>query len=151
MLKFLQRLDSHKIKLNAGRPIEMRLFLSFLTVKTSPAEGDFLGKCNGWTRHYGPDDLEIGGGIVRGIEYLDVIQYKRNLDNPYNNYVNPFYLWEILNKEGRSFFLTFYEKDIKELRDKAQTAARKSVEYAEEMETFWKKLEEQSMEVSDNG
>lgn len=90
----------------------MDLFLSFLTIKVERSH-DHLGSCTGWTQlHNKGCQLIVRGGIVNGVEYLDSLQYGTRLSNPYNNYVNPFYLFDILNKEGKAFFLDYYADDI---------------------------------------
>jgi len=115
MNKFLSKLDKTKIKIHQGKNlIKMKLFLSFLTVKVKRNISCF-GSDTGWTEYVGENDLIITGGIYKNIEYLDSIQYKKNLDNPYNNYVNPLHLLKIFNEEGKKFFRDYYEKDIEEL------------------------------------
>ena len=90
----------------------MDTFISFLTVETEISR-DHLGVYNGWTQRFNNDlSLIIGGGIVNGFNYLDSIQYKKNLQNRYNNYCNPFYLFDIMTDEGKSFFVKYYESDI---------------------------------------
>jgi len=49
---------------------------------------------------------------VNGKEYLDHILYGKNLDNSYNNFVNPFYLFGIFNNDGKKFFLNYYSEEI---------------------------------------
>ena len=90
----------------------MDLFLSFLTVEVERSY-DHLGSSNGWTRLNNKQHrLIISGGVVGDTEYLDSIQYGTNLSNSFNNYVNPFYLFDILTKEGQSYFLEYYADDI---------------------------------------
>jgi len=109
---FIKKLSYDKIKINWNKnPVRMDLFLSFLTVETERSKG-FLGECTGWTQLTGDNGLIVSGGKVGGVEYLDHLQYKTKLDNPYNNYVNPLYLFEILNNEGKAFFLDYYSKEI---------------------------------------
>lgn len=112
MTNILKKLPSDQIKINWNKnPIKMADFLGFLTVETVKST-QHLGYYNGWTQYHGENGLVIGGGIV-GIEYLDSLQYGQKLSNPYNNYVNPFFLWEILNDEGKVFFLNYYAEEIK--------------------------------------
>lgn len=103
---FYSKLESDKIKINWNKnPIQMNEFLSFLTVEVVRSK-DHIGYCTGWTLLENESlNLKIGGGIVGSIEYLDTIQYGNNLSNSYSNYVNPFYIFPILNKEGQIFFL----------------------------------------------
>lgn len=137
MKRFLSKLSSNKIKINWNKnPIKMGDFLSFLTIETERGTGH-LGHDNGWTRHYGDNDLIVGGGFVKGVEYLDTLQYGKKLDNPYNNYVNPFYLFEILNDEGKEFFLDYYSEDIqKELKD-AASMLKSAQAHKDELSEFW--------------
>jgi hypothetical protein len=113
---FYAKLPSDKIKINwNARPIKMNQFLSFLTVKVERSR-DHLGSTNGWTRLENKElQLIICGGIVGNTEFLDSIQFGQNLDNRFNNYVNPFYMFSILTKEGRAFFLDYYKDDIEKL------------------------------------
>jgi hypothetical protein len=66
--------------------------------------------------YVGDDDLVIKGGRFREGEFLDSLQYKKNLNNPYNNFVNPFYLFEIMSDEGKKFFINYYREDIEALK-----------------------------------
>lgn len=104
--------DAYKINNHNSRLIEMNKFLSFLTFKTE-RRYDCLGSCNGWTEHRN-DDMQciISGGIYKGVQYLDRIQFGVKLANVWNNYVNPFYLFDYMTKEGRSFFIDYYKYDI---------------------------------------
>lgn len=112
MSEFLKTLSRDKIKINWNKnPVKMELFLSFLTVQVKRGT-NHLGHDTGWTRLYGDNDLVIRGGVVGGVEYLDGLEYRKKLDNAYNNYVNPFYLLDILNDEGKSFFLDYYSDEI---------------------------------------
>lgn len=141
MKKFLQKLPFDKIKINWNkRPIRMDQFLSFLTVDVEVSR-NHLGYENGWTRYYGDNGLIVGGGIIRysngSVEYLDSLQYGEKLDNPYNNFVNPFYLFEIMNDEGKRFFLEYYSEDIQKELDSAQKALKLAEEYKNELFEFW--------------
>lgn len=114
--EFYSKLPHDKVKINWNKiPIKMNLFLSFLTVPVEIIRGH-LGSDNGWTRKENKDHkLIIGGGIVNGSEWLDNIQFGTKLSNPYNNYVNPFFLMDIMTKEGIDFFLKYYNEDIEKL------------------------------------
>lgn len=107
------KLPSDKIKINWNKkPIKMSLFLSFLTVDVVISR-KHLGHDTGWTLRTNDDlKLKIRGGIVRGIDLLDSIEYGKNLSNPYNNFVNPFYLFDIMNDEGKDFFASYYKDEI---------------------------------------
>lgn len=140
MKKFFSKLDKDKIKINWNKkPIKMKLFLSFLTIETETGSGH-LGYDNGWTRHYGDNSLQIGGGIVGEVEYLDTIQYGKNMGNPYNNYVNPFYLFDIMNDKGKSFFIEYYSEEIQKELNSASKAFINSKEYKESLFDFWSGL-----------
>jgi hypothetical protein len=111
--EFYNKLDWDTIKINWNKnPIPMSDFLKFLTVKCDRSE-QHLGSSNGWTKLFNKDaKLEISGGVVNGIEYLDSLQYGERLHNPYNNYVNPFYLFDIMTHEGKLFFYNYYKPQI---------------------------------------
>ncbi len=126
MQEFYKSLSTDKIKINCNKmPIKMDLFLSFLTVKVN-RQKNFLGSDLGWTKLTGENCLEISGGIANGAEYLDNLKYKKNLNNPYNNYVNPFYLFEILTDSGKKFFVEYYADEI----GSVLTLAKNSVSHA---------------------
>jgi len=114
--EFYEKLKSDKIKINWNKnPIKMSEFLSFLIVPYERST-EHLGDRNGWTKLFNNEiKLEISGGIVNGIEYLDSIQYGAKLSNPYNNYVNPFYLFEIMTNEGKLFFSNYYKEEINQI------------------------------------
>lgn len=147
MKEFYSKLDSNKIKINRNKnPVKMELFLSFLTVGVERSISH-LGYSNGWTQLIGDNSLEIGGGKVGSVEYLNSIQYGKNLDNPYNNYVNPFYLFEIFNDEGKKYFLEYYSSDIERLlevvqtnADQARISAERAEVYKEKVVTFWEEI-----------
>ena len=118
MNKILSKLSSNKTNINWNKnPIDMDLFLYFLNVEVFP-QTKFLGSSTGWTQYQGDNNLIITGGRIGSKHYLDSIQYGKNLDNPYNNYVNPFYLFDIMNQEGKKFFLKYYKDDIDALLNK---------------------------------
>lgn len=118
-----KQLKCDKIKINWNKkPIEMEMFLSFLTVPVIRST-DHLGSSNGWTRLENEEiKLVISGGITNGKEWLDMIQYGEKLANQYNNFVNPFYLFDIMNDEGKRFFVSYYNEEIQKiLSDKDAT------------------------------
>ena len=110
---FYNKLKDDKIKINWNKnPIRMDLFISFLNVELIRSN-DHLGSNNGWTKLQNESiKLYIGGGIVDGIEYLDTLKYGEKLSNGYNNFVNPFYLLEIMNTDEQQFFSDNYIEDI---------------------------------------
>ena len=116
--EFWGKLDYDKFKINRTpieRLIQMDLFLSFLAVPVVKSH-DHLGCSNGWTLRKNEDHyLLISGGIMHGGERLDTIQFGNKLSNLYNNYVSPFYIFDILTKDGQLFFLEYYKKDIEQL------------------------------------
>jgi hypothetical protein len=119
MNSIFKELKNDKIKINWNKkPIRIDLFTSFLTIPTEIST-DHLGSDMGWTRRVNSAHLlEIGGGIVGGVNYLDSIKYGKNLANPYNNYVNPFFLFDIMTDEGKKFFIDYYKDDIEEIQNK---------------------------------
>lgn len=108
--------DKYKITAYNKNLIEMEKLKGFLVVDIKKGSG-FLGEDTGWTQYLGENDLLIKGGIFRGVEYLESIKYKKNLDNKYNNFVNPFYIFEILNDDGKAFFCNYYKDDINKILD----------------------------------
>jgi hypothetical protein len=146
----LRQITHKKIKISQNKkPIPMELFLSFLTVDVVRSK-KHLGSTNGWTLLMGEDNLQIGGGIVDRVEYLDCLKYKNKLDNKYNDFVNPFYLFDILSEEGKKFFLDYYADDIKAVLDKAEKeselAQRKAIaakEKKQQMSAFWGEMRKQ--------
>ncbi len=116
-----EQLLNDKIEINWNKkPIDMKFFLKCLNVPFTKST-NHLGSDNGWTRYENKDiKLEIGGGIVGGTEYLDRIQYGTKLQNPYNNYVNPFYLFDIINEDGKKFFIDYYKEDIEKILSSAK-------------------------------
>lgn len=123
MKAVIKNLKYDKIKINWNKnPIPMDLFLSFLTIPTEISR-NHLGSSNGWTKRFNTEhSLEISGGIVGGVNYLDSIIYRKNLHNPYNDYVNPFYLFEIMTDEGNRFFIDYYKEEIMLMKARANTS-----------------------------
>lgn len=137
MKEFLSKLKNDKIKINWNKnPIKMADFLSFLTVEVEKSERH-LGWDNGWTRYHGKDDLVIGGGVVNKVEYLDTLKYKRKLDNPWNDFVNPFYLFDIMTQEGKDFFLDYYKDEIEDQIKSANSAYERAKRHKTDVNTFW--------------
>ncbi len=110
---FYEKLDKGKIEIRQNdNPIKMSEFLSFLTIDVERSS-DHSGISYGWTMLFNAEyKLEIKGGIVRGVEYLHDLQFGTKLENRFNNYVNPFYLMDILNAKGRYFFYKYYKEEI---------------------------------------
>ncbi len=144
MKQYLRQLPHDKLKINQNKkPIPMELFLSFLTVDVVRSK-EHLGSCNGWTLFTGENNLQISGGVVNGVEYIDSLRYKKKLDNDYNDYINPFYMFDILNDEGKQFFFYYYADDIDAMLDKAQKASKSAQlkaiaakEQEQQMSVFW--------------
>ncbi len=116
--QFYKDLSNDKIKINFNKnPIRMDLFLSFLLVNT--VKVDCLGGWNGWTeRVNNQHNLIIEGGIMGDHEYLESIRYGTKLQNRYNNWVNPFYLFDIMTDKGKKFFIEYYQEEINEIIEK---------------------------------
>lgn len=128
-------------------PIRMDLFLSFLTVNVTRST-EHLGACNGWTELRGENNLQISGGIINGVEYLNNIKYMQNLHNAYNNYVNPFYIFDLLTDEGKQFFVDYCKTDIDKIINEANNrleAAKKQLESAidnqAKVSAFWEPIQ----------
>jgi len=117
-MTLIKELPHDKIKINWNKkPILMADFLSFLTIPVEKST-EHPGASTGWTRFFNKEyKLEVGGGIVNK-HYLDSLQYGHRLQNQYNNYVNPFYLFDVLTPEGKTFFLKYYEEDIQKIINK---------------------------------
>jgi hypothetical protein len=144
--EFYNKLQDDKIKINWNKkPIKMDVFLSFLTVPVVRSN-DHLGSDNGWTLLENEEiGLRVGGGVVGGVEYLDHLELGIKLSNPYNNYVNPFYLWEILNSQGRKFFFGYYADEISNtINDVAKTIEITENKLAQLKASHKKMVEEES-------
>ena len=109
------KLSDNKINTNFNnKPIEMKLFLSFLKVDVK--RSDIFGYGYGWTILENNEiNLKIRGALFDGKEWLESLQFGTKLQNKYDNYVNPFYLLDILTEEGVKFFLDYYKEDIDEI------------------------------------
>ena len=81
-----EKLKWDKIKINWNKnPIKMPTFLSFLMVEVTKSN-DHLGSLTGWTLYYNKNlNLEIHGGWVNDIEYLDGLEYGNKLYSKWNN------------------------------------------------------------------
>lgn len=120
MKTIISKLSNDKIKIAQNKnPIKMEIFLKFLNVEVIRS-ADNLGRNNGWTELKGENNLIISGGVVDGIEYLDSLQYRNKLANPWNNFINPFYIFDIINNDGKKFFIDYYSTDINKILHTAQ-------------------------------
>lgn len=63
-------------------------------------------------------NLIITGNRVNGVEYLDSLRYGKKLFESLQYSVNPFYLFDILTKEGREVFMDYYADDSGIIRKK---------------------------------
>jgi hypothetical protein len=135
-MNFKKELSDEKIKMNWNKnPILMETFLRFLTIDIEKSKNHF-GSERGWTLYFNEyHKLEIAGGIVEGIEYLDNIKYGEKLANRYNNFVNPFYLFEIINNEGQEFFLDYYKDEINAILLKKQNDIDLKLNQIKELES----------------
>jgi len=117
--ELFKALDKDKIKINFNKnPIEMDLFLSFLKVDIEISR-NHLGYDTGWTLRFNKSiNLKIHGGIIGGKEYVDCLEYGSKLGNSFNNYVNPFYLFEIMTDDGKKFFVEYYKGEIEKIIEK---------------------------------
>tara|TARA_B000000565_G_scaffold255758_1_gene237535 strand:+ start:51671 stop:52165 length:495 start_codon:yes stop_codon:yes gene_type:complete len=123
--------DRNTINFKKPARIEMKTFMSYFDIEFTEVEGDFLGKSNGWTRHENKEyNIEISGAYpreLRGVEYFNSVQVLRaKLDNPYNDFVSVFYLWNLLNPEGKAHFINAYADEITALKEKKQRAFKKA-------------------------
>lgn len=144
----IKLLSVDKIKISGNKNlVKMADFLKFLIVDVYEVSG--LGSSNGWTYRENRDiKLFIHGGIINGVEYLDSLEYGKNMKNPYNNYVNPFYLFDVMIKEGQRFFYDYYKEDInKILTEQASKIEFHKVKVKEEKE----KLKEYRLFMKNKG
>ena len=133
-----QKRDKYKITSWNKEHIPMDKFLSFLSEDLKSETG--LGSDNGWTYRTGKDNLRVQGGFFNGVEYLHNIQYKAKLANVYNNFVDPFYIWDLLSKEGQEFFLDYYKKEIQDGVDLLSGKISRTFESLQGLKTQRKEL-----------
>jgi len=111
---FYSSLKSNKLNISGNKNlIKMELFLSFLRDVNLVRINKHLGFINGWTLLEDRElKLIVKGGIINGVEYLESLEFGFHLSNDYNNFVNPFYLKDLLTNNGKVFFLEYYKEDI---------------------------------------
>ncbi len=149
--EFYNKLPSDKIKINWNKkPIKMDIFLSFLTVPVIRSR-DHFGSDTGWTLLENKEiNLRIGGGIVGDVEYLDTLRLGAKLSNPYNDYVNPFFLWEILDNQGREFFIGYYANEISNTIDSVARAIEVTKNKLAHLKSNHKKMVEEESNLKSN-
>lgn len=121
-LEIYKLLPYKKLEFNWNKnPIKIADFIDMLNIEVV-SNTECLGYWNGWRSYENIEhDLFIRGGIINGHGcLLDSIQYKKKLQNPYNNYVNPLFLGELLTKDGFNFFIDYYKDDILSLLEKSE-------------------------------
>jgi len=128
-MELIKNIKKDKIRIAQNKnPVPMDLFLSFLTV---PVIRNFnnLGNHTNWTEFRNDEhELIITGGVCNGGHWLDNIQYGYKMDNQHNNWVNPFYLWDIITDSGKSFFLDYYKFEL----EAEVTASKNQMNYFKE-------------------
>lgn len=134
------KLDYRKIQFYANpNPIDVNLFISFLTIPIDRAGyvGEYTVQYQNLTHN-----LIIHAEAPTGKPvYLDSIQYKKRLCNAYNNYVNPFLLFDIMTEDGKKFFIDYYKDDINKLLDAKNAKFLKLKAEAEHAESELKTLQ----------
>lgn len=139
MEAIISKLGNDKIKISQNKnPIKIETFLKFLNVEVQLSTNN-LGYNNGWRERKGDNNLIISSGIIDGVDYLDSIQYGNKLANPWNNFINPFYMFDILNDDGKKFFIDYYKTDINKILNK----------YEEKLRIANKELEEIQSSIND--
>lgn len=137
MSALLKKIGFRILEINGNKnPVRMDEFMSFLTVQVKRSH-DHLGSDNGWTKLIGENNFEITGGIVGGVEYLDSIQYGKKLHNEFNNYVNPFHIFEILTEEGKQFFINYYKPCIEKMIQDQKNVAQYEINKRDDLVNFW--------------
>lgn len=135
MKQIIEKLSNDKIKISQNKnPIKIEAFLKFLNVEVQISTNN-LGFNNGWRERKGDNNLLIFSGIIDGVEYLDSIQYGDKLANPWNNFINPFYLFDILNNNGKKFFIDYYQTDINKILNKYEEKLRMANKELEEIKS----------------
>jgi hypothetical protein len=140
--KFYNELSDRKYEITSWckNPIKMDLFLSFLIVPVERSRSH-LGSQNGWTQRFNEEiGLIIKGGETSEGELLDSIQFGEKLSNSYNNYVNPFYIFHLLNKKGRAFFINYYKEDLEKIISKQLSKIISLEEQLQKEELFLKTI-----------
>lgn len=142
------KLDSAKIEIaNNSDPIRMDIFMPFLKVPVVKIK-DHLGSVTGWTRYENEEvGLVIMGGRVRGVEYLNDIQYTKNPSNKYHNYVNPFFIFDLLTKDGRKFFANYYETEILKIISDTKSALESAMKNAATLNDLYNGIVKETNEI----
>jgi hypothetical protein len=111
---FYSKLNGEKFKFTLINEnlIKMNLFLSFLTIPLTEPEHI----TRNYTRRRNDElGLILGGTVFFEDEFLGSIEFGDKLENKYNNFVSPFYIFHLLNKEGQAFFVNYYKEDIEKI------------------------------------
>src|SRR5699024_6193244 len=97
--KIYSELTVDKLKLRSHQCITKEKFLSFLTVDVKENKNCF-GYDTWWREYRGENGLIISCGQVmidgEKVELLDSVKYKKQLMSRYNDFINPFFMLEIL-------------------------------------------------------
>lgn len=121
------------------KPIKTELFISFLKVPVERSN-NHLGMYSGRPMFF---NKELGLVIRGDGKFLDSIEYGEKLSNSYNNFVSPFYLFDILSEEGQSFFIDYYKEDIEKIIKKQQNKVLKLENELKEEKLFLKAISEE--------
>lgn len=100
---------------------------------------------------WGTFDSDCGTLVVHtasfdGGCYLDNVRHTSKANNPYNNFVNAIAYWNMLNENGRKFFLDFYREDILKIKTQKQS---KILNYHSQIDTLIEQLEDIEAEIKE--
>lgn len=140
--------DRYKITSWNENLVRMDLVKSFITIELTKSN-QHLGSDMGWTKYFNTEHkLVISGGWFKGVEWLESVEYGKNLHNKYNNYCTPLYLAPIMTNDGVEYFKEYYKKDISKILIEQESEIsrfqRMSISASEQLEDYKKQLKDLS-------
>lgn len=124
---------ARECKFDRCAKLTFKQFRTWITIPVSQRWGSGI-----WTCYVGEGGLEIKTAMdENGVQYVDSIEYGRNLANIHSHHVSPFYIFDILNDDGKAFFKNFYKDAIAKHIAKLDEQAKKAQQELEEAKAFW--------------
>lgn len=119
------------------KEITFDMFKSFMVdgISFTQTNDGFMG----WGDHVSScGTLWVHTASFDGGCFIDNVRHTTKANNPYNNYVNAIAYWDLLNDNGKAFFMEFYKPDFNLLKAKISSDIASAKAKIERLENEYK-------------